>query len=138
MKPTETTAAETATATEATEAPARPVGRPVSEATLALREQVADRLAEADEPLTARQLADELGEDKAVRVTNALMHFESEGAAHRVGTWRMEKRRGRPSHLWSATPLAEGQEAFAVVAPNPDAPAEAEEAPEAPAEESAE
>jgi len=138
MSNTETTATAETPTTEAAEAPARPVGRPVSEATLALREQVADRLADASEPVTARQLADEFGEEKAVRVTNALMHFESEGAAHRVGTWRMEKRRGRPSHLWSASPLAEGQEPFEVVAPNPDLPAETEEAPEAPAEESAE
>jgi hypothetical protein len=138
MSNTETTATAETTTTEDAEAPARPVGRPVSEATLALRERVADRLADASEPVTARQLADEFGEEKAVRVTNALMHFESEGAAHRVGTWRMEKRRGRPSHLWSASPLAEGQEPFEVVAPNPDLPAETEEAPEAPAEESAE
>ena len=75
---------ETAAATETT-APAKRRGRPMSEGTLILRENVLACLADADGPITSREIADQLDE-KPVNVNNALNHFykNEEGVVHRV------------------------------------------------------
>lgn len=134
------TTANTETAATTETAPTKRRGRPMSEGTLLLRENVLSCLADAEGPITSRAIAEQLGE-KPVNVNNALNHFynNEEGVVHRVGTQRTEGQRGRPSVLWSATPLAEGQEPFSVTLPNPNATEEAEEASEADdSEESAE
>lgn len=133
------TAATTETATTET-ATAKRRGRPMAEGTLILREHVLSCLADAGGPVTSREIAEQLGE-KPVNVNNALNHFynNEEGVVHRVGTLRTEGQRGRPSVLWSATPLAEGQEPFAVTLPNPNVDEDAEGTSEAgESEESAE